>query len=38
MVDYGESDKMMKSGKVDKSDTYKGFKSNISIFIHEFLE
>ena len=27
MVDFGESDKMMKiSGKMDESDTYKGFK------------
>ena len=34
MVDYGESDKMIKiSGKVDKSSTYNGFNSNISFFI-----
>ena len=32
MVDFGESNKMMKiSGKLDKSDTYKGFESNISL-------
>ena len=35
MVDFGESDKLMKiSGKVDKSNTYNGFCSNISFFIH----
>ena len=35
MVNCSESDKMMKiSGKVDKSDTYKGFNSSdISFFI-----
>ena len=33
MIDFGESDKMIKiSGKVDKSDTYNGF-SNILFFI-----
>ena len=33
MVDCGESDKMIKkSGKMDKSDTYKGFSSTISFF------
>ena len=38
MVDGGDSDKMMKiSGKMDKSDTCKGFSSNISFFIQEFL-
>ena len=31
MVDFGNSDKMIKvSGKVDKSNTYDGFSSNIS--------
>ena len=39
MVDFGESDKMIKiSGKMDKSGTYKGFRSNISFFIQEFLQ
>ena len=43
MVDCGESDKMMKiSGKLDKTDTYKGFISSISFFKnfirHEVLE
>ena len=34
MVDCGESDKMVKiSGKMDKSDTYKGLISDISYFI-----
>ena len=34
MVDYGESDKMMKIiGKVDKSDSYEGFSCKISFFI-----
>ena len=34
MVDFGEFDKMIKtSGKMDKSDTYNGFSSNISFFI-----
>ena len=34
MVDFGESDKTIKiSGKVDKSNTYNGFSSNISFFI-----
>ena len=34
MVDFRESDKMKKiSGKVDKSNTYNGFSSNISFFI-----
>ena len=38
MVDLSESDKMIKiSGKMDKSDTYKGFTSDISFFIQEFL-
>ena len=31
MVNFGESDKM--SGKVDKSNTYNGFSSNILFFI-----
>ena len=35
MVDFGESDKMIKiSGKVDKSKTYNEFSSNILFFIH----
>ena len=35
MVDFGESDKMIKiSGQVDKSNTYNGFSDNISFFIH----
>ena len=39
MVDVGESDKMMKiSGKMDKSDTYKQFSSDISFSIQEFLQ
>ena len=34
MVDFGESDKIIKiSGKVDKSNTYNRFSSNISFFI-----
>ena len=34
MVDFGESDKMIKiSGKVDKPDTYNGF-GNISFLNH----
>ena len=34
MVDFGESDKMIKiSRKVDKSNTYNGFSGNISYFI-----
>ena len=34
MVDFGESDKMIKiSRKVDKSNIYNGFSSNISFFI-----
>ena len=37
MVDFGESDKMIKiSGKMDKSDTYKGFSSDISFFTPNF--
>ena len=36
MVDFGKSDKMIKiRGKVDKSNTYNGFSSNISIFIQD---
>ena len=38
MVHEGESDKMKISGKMDKSDTYKGFSSDISFFIQEFLQ
>ena len=39
MVDFGETDKMIKiNGKMDKSDTYNGFSSNISFFIQEFLQ
>ena len=35
MVDFGESDKMIKiGGKVIKSNTYHGFTGNISFFIH----
>ena len=35
MVDFDESDKMIKiSGKVDKSNTYNRFSSNIFFFIH----
>ena len=34
MVDCGESDKMIKiNGKMDTSDTSKGFSSNISFFL-----
>ena len=34
MVECGESDKMIKiSGKMHKSDTYKGFRTDISFFI-----
>ena len=34
MVDFGKSEKMIKiSGKMDKSDTYKEFSINISVFI-----
>ena len=34
MVDFGESDKMIKiSGKIDKSNTYNRFTGNISFFI-----
>ena len=34
MVQFGESDKMIKIGrKVDKSNTYDEFRSNISFFI-----
>ena len=34
MVDFSESDKMNEiSGKVDKSNTYNRFSSNISFFI-----
>ena len=36
MVDFGKSDKMIKiSGKVDKSNTYNGFRNYISFFIQE---
>ena len=36
MVDFGESDKMIKiSGKMIKSNTSNGFNSNISFFIQE---
>ena len=39
MVDFGESDTMMNiNGKVDKSDTYNEFSSDISFFIQEFLQ
>ena len=39
MVDFGESDNMIKiSGKMDKSDNYKGFSSDISFFIQEFFQ
>ena len=35
MVGFGESDKMIKiSEKADKSNSYNGFTSNISFFIH----
>ena len=35
MIDFGESDKMIKiSRKVDKSNTYNGFSRNISFFIY----
>ena len=34
MVDFGKSDKMIKlNGKVDKSNTYNRFNSNILLFI-----
>ena len=29
MLDFGESDKMIKKNEVDKSNTYNGFSSNI---------
>ena len=33
MIDFGKSDQMIKvSGKVDKPNTYDGFRSNISFF------
>ena len=36
MVDFGESDKMMKiSGKMNKSNTYNGFSGNISFFFNK---
>ena len=39
MVDFGESDKMIKiSVKVNKSNTYNGFRRDISFFIEEFEE
>ena len=35
MVDFGESDKMIKiSWKVDKSNTFNGFSGDSSFFIH----
>ena len=35
MVDFGESDKMIKiNGKEDKSNTYDGFNGNISYLIN----
>ena len=35
MVDFGESDKMIKiCGKVDKSNSYNRFHGNISFFIN----
>ena len=34
MVDFVESDKIKISGKVDKSNAYNEFNSNISFFIH----
>ena len=35
MVDFGKSDNMIKiSGKLVKSNSYNGFSSNISFFIH----
>ena len=39
MVDFGKSDETIKiSRKVDKSNTYKGFSSNILFFIKELLD
>ena len=39
MVDFGESYKMIKiSEKMTKSDTYKEFSNDISLFIEEFLQ
>ena len=36
MVDFGESDKMVKiSGKVNKSNAYNGFAGNISLFFRQ---
>ena len=36
MIDFGESDKMIRiSEKVEKSNTYNVFSSNISFFIHK---
>ena len=38
MIDFGESDKMIKvSRKVEKSNTYNGFSGNISFFIHIYI-
>ena len=36
MVDLGKSDKMIKiNGKIEKSNTYNGFSSNITFLIQE---
>ena len=38
MVYFGESDKRKRiSGKMDKSNTYNGFSSNISFFINRII-
>ena len=38
IVECGESDKMIKtSGKMDKSDIYKGFSSTIYIYIYIYI-
>ena len=39
MVDFGKSDKMIKiSGKVDKSNTYNGYRGNIRSLLTEKLQ
>ena len=35
MVDFGDSDKIKISGKVDKSNTYNEFNSDVSFFINK---
>ena len=38
MVDFGKSDKMITIRKVNKSNTYKEFRGNISFFVHNGLK